>query len=240
MAEHFSHGSLPSIAAMAQQTSTPLLATRREPSGSRAVRRLRRTGEIPGIVYGGNQDPIAFSIGARELRRVLADSGALLDFQLDGGESVPVVLKELVRHPVSGETTHIDLLRVRLDVAIQSQVTIELIGGDDAPGVKVGGILEQPLRDVTVEALPGAIPDVLQADVSELNIGETLTLASLAAPAGVTIIGQPETLIAAISASRMSRSEDDEIETETELVGEAEAAGEAQDDAAGDGGDDTE
>ncbi len=222
---------------MAEQTSTPLLATRREPSGSRSARRLRRTGEIPGIVYGGGEDPIAFSVGARDLRHALADTGALFDLRLDGDIGVPVVLKELIRHPVSGETTHIDLLRVRLDVAIQAQVTIELIGAEDSPGVKLGGILEQPLRELTVESLPGTIPDVIQADVSELKIGDTLTLGSLVAPAGVTIVGQPDALVAAIGASRMTRGEDDtEIETETELVGDAEApsAAEAEDDAGAD------
>jgi large subunit ribosomal protein L25 len=226
---------------MAEQTSTPLSARRREPSGSRSARRLRHTGEIPGIVYGGEDAPVAFSVNARDLRHALMDTGALLDLQLDGGAGQPVVLKEQVRHPVTGETTHIDLLRVRLDVAIQSQVAVELIGVDDAPGVKLGGVLEQPLREVTVEALPTDIPDVIQADVSALKVGETLTFAALIAPAGVTIIGQPDTLVAAISASRMSRGVggDAEIETETELVGEAEAAAEAESEAQdADAGDD--
>ena len=217
---------------MADQTSTPLTATRREPSGSRAARRLRRTGEFPGIVYGGGEDPVSFSVGARELRHALADAGAVLDLQLDGAKGTPVVLKELIRHPVSGETTHIDLLRVRLDVAIQAQVTIELVGVEDAAGVKLGGILEQPLREVTVEALPASIPDVISHDVTEMEIGDTLLLEALTAPAGVTIIGQPETLIASLTASRMSRGLDDEeseIETETGLVGEGEAAASDED-----------
>jgi large subunit ribosomal protein L25 len=210
---------------MATQTSTPLPAARREAAGSRAARRLRRAGDVPGIVYGGGEEPIPFAVGARDLRRALADTGAVLDLQLDGDTSVPVVLKELVRHPVSGETTHVDLLRVRLDVAIQAQVVIELTGGDDAPGVKLGGVLEQQLRDVTIESLPGAIPDVLFHDVSEMNVGDTVTLDALRAPAGVTILGAPDTLVASVSASRMGRTEDgDEIETETELVGEADAA----------------
>jgi large subunit ribosomal protein L25 len=217
---------------MADQTSTPLPATRREASGSRAARRLRRSGDVPGIVYGGGEAPIPFAVGARDLRRALADTGAVLDLQLDGDTSVPVVLKELVRHPVSGLTTHVDLLRVRLDVAIQAQVAIELTGGDDAPGVKVGGVLEQQLRDVTIESLPGAIPDVIIHDVSEMNVGDTLTLEALHAPAGVTILGAPDTLVASISASRMARTEDgDEIETETERVGEAEAAQDESEDA---------
>jgi large subunit ribosomal protein L25 len=210
---------------MADQSSTPLLATSREPSGSRAARRLRRTGEVPGIVYAGGEQPVSFSVGERELRHALADAGAVLDLQLDGGKGTPVVLKELIRHPVTGVTTHIDLLRVRLDVAIQAQVTIELTGAEDAAGVKLGGVLEQQLREVTVEALPAAIPDAIKHDITEMEVGDTLTLDALKAPAGVTIVGQPDTLVASISASRMSRGdEESEIETETALVGEGEAA----------------
>lgn len=210
---------------MAESTSTPLPAARREPSGSRAARRLRRTGAVPGVVYGGGEAPVSFSVDARELRHALADAGAVLDLQLDGGKGTPVVLKELIRHPVSGETTHIDLLRVRLDVAIQAQVLLELIGTEEAAGVKLGGILEQPIRELTVEALPTAIPDAVTHDVTEMEIGDTLTLAAIAAPAGTTIIGDPETLIATISAPRIQALEGDEIETETQRVGEERGGG---------------
>lgn len=228
---------------MADQSSTPLPASRREASGSRAARRLRRAGDVPGIVYGGGEDPVPFSVGERELRHALADAGAVLDLQLDGGTGVPVVLKELVRHPVSGVTTHIDLLRVRLDVAIQAQVLIELTGGDDAPGVKLGGVLEQQLREVTIESLPGAIPDVITHDISELDVGDSVTLEAITAPAGVTILGDPDTMVASISASRMARAGEDEdgIETETELVGDADAGdSESEDDSDADSGSDSE
>jgi large subunit ribosomal protein L25 len=185
---------------MAESSSTPLTATRREPSGSRSARRLRREGAGPGIVYGGGEDPVSFAVNSRDLRHALADAGAVLDLQLDGSKGTPVVLKELIRHPVSGQTTHIDLLRVNLNVAIQAQVAIELIGADTAPGVKQGGVLEQPTREVTVEALPTTIPDVIQHDVSEMEIGDTLTLDAITAPAGVTIISEGETLIASLTA----------------------------------------
>jgi large subunit ribosomal protein L25 len=225
---------------MADQSATPLPAARREPEGSRSTRRLRRSGEVPGVVYGGGQDPIPFSVNSRQLRHALADAGAVLDLQLDGAHGEPVVLKELVRHPVSGLTTHIDLLRVRLDVAIQAQVVIELLGSEDAPGVKLGGVLEQPLREVTIESLPGTIPDILELDVSGMDIGDTLTLAAVKVPAGVTIIGSADTLVAAITQSRSARAEGtSEIETEVELVGEAQSEA-AEADGASDGATATE
>ncbi len=207
---------------MADQSTTALQARRREPAGSRSARRLRRAGDVPGIVYGGGEDPVTFAVGARELRRVLADAGALLELQLEGDEGTPVVLKELARHPVSGEALHIDLLRVRLDQPIQAPVAIELIGVDHAVGTREGGILEQPLREVTVEALPTEIPDSIKYDVSAMKVNDTITLAVLEAPPGVTIVTDPETVLATITPPRLRVEA--EIETETEVVGEGEAA----------------
>ena len=196
---------------------------------------------MPGIVYGGGEEPLAFEVDSRELRLALAQGGAVLDLQLDGAGGNPVVVKELVRHPVNGATMHVDLVRVRLDVAIQAQVAIELTGVDDAPGVKNGGVLEHSVREVTVEALPTSIPDVIRHDISSMDMGDTLTLESIVAPAGVTIIGDGETLIATISIPRMQAvDEETELETETEVVGDGEgaaAAAEAADADAGSGSD---
>src|SRR5437588_488600 len=98
---------------MTTSQATALEVQAREPAGSRAARRLRRSGKVPGVVYGGSEDPIAFEVMARDLRQALAHAGAVLELAIDGATPTPVVLKELIRHPVTGETTHIDLLRVR-------------------------------------------------------------------------------------------------------------------------------
>jgi large subunit ribosomal protein L25 len=219
---------------MAGSQTTALPAALRTPDGSRSARRLRRTGRVPGTVYGGGADPLSFDVDSRELRNALAQGGAVLDLQFDGDAGTPVVLKELVRHPVNGATMHVDLLRVRLDVAIQASVTVELTGAEDSPGVKEGGVLEQPTREVTVEALPTSIPDSIQHDVSEMSIGDTLLLGALAVPEGVTLVDDPETLIASLSAPRLQVEEEPEIEAETEVVGESggeEAAAAGDDDA---------
>jgi large subunit ribosomal protein L25 len=213
---------------MADQSTTALQAKQREPSGSRAARRLRRAGDVPGVVYGGGEDPVAFAVNARELRHALTDAHALLDFRLDGGKGTPVVLKELTRHPVSGETVHIDLLRVRLDQPIQAPVLLELTGVEEAVGVREGGILEQPLREVVVEALPAEIPDSIEYDVSQMNVNDTVTLEVVKAPAGVTFVTDPDTVLATITPPRLQAEEETAIETETELVGqgkEGEGAG---------------
>src|SRR5579875_3194976 len=205
----------------------------REVGGSRAARRLRRQGQVPGIVYGGGETPIAFQIPARDLRHALAGAGAVLDLSIDGGRPSPVVVKELARHPVNGDTVHVDLLRVRMDRAIQATVVLELTGAEEAPGVREGGILEHVTRELTIEALPGDIPDVLQHDVSAMAIGDTLTLEAITAPANVQIVGDPETVVATITPPRLQTEAETEIEQETELVGEAPAV---EEEGAGEGG----
>jgi large subunit ribosomal protein L25 len=202
------------------EQSTNLLATRREPVGSRGARRIRREGLVLGTVYGGGKDAVSFQIDARVLRNTLAHSSAVLDLQIDGEAAEPVVLKERVRHPVSGDTMHVDLLRVDLKKPIQTQVAVELIDIEESE-VKFGGVLENTIREVTVEAIPTAIPDVIQHSIAGLEVGDHVTLAELKAPAGATIIGDPETVIATIRTSRASLAEEAaELELETEVVGE--------------------
>ena len=218
---------------MAGSDATALSATHREVEGSRAVRRLRREGGVPGIVYGGGEDPVPFQVDSRDLRQALAHAGAVLDLKIDSDAATPVVLKELVRHPVNGATVHIDLLRVRLDVKIQATVVVELVGGDDAPGVKEGGVLEQITREVTIEALPNDIPDTIEHDVSGLQMNDTVTLESVTAPPGVTLLDDSETVIATVLPPRLQLEDENEIEAETEVVGEGDAAPEGE--ASGDG-----
>jgi ribosomal protein L25, Ctc-form len=206
--------------------TTKLDVASRDPDGSRSARRLRRTGRIPGVLYGGDSDPVSFSVDARELRVALAGSGAVVDLSIDGSKPTPVVLKEAQRNPVRGDTTHVDLLRVRLDKPIHAVVALELTGVDDTTGVKEGGVLEQLTRELNIEALPTAIPESIVHELGEMEIGDTLTLDAIAAPDGVTLLDDPETTVASLSAPRLQTEEEAEIESETELVGEA-AAGEA-------------
>jgi large subunit ribosomal protein L25 len=207
------------------QTTTKLDVKSRESAGSRAARRLRRTGRVPGVLYGGGGDPVGFDADARELRLALAASGAVLDLSVDGGKATPVVLKEAQRHPVRGETVHVDLLRVRLDEAIHALVPLELTGIEDAPGVKEGGVLEQITRELNVEALPTDIPESIVHDIGEMQIGDTVLLSAIAAPRGLTLLDEiEETVVATLSPPKLQAEVAEEIEAETELVGEGEEA----------------
>jgi large subunit ribosomal protein L25 len=218
---------------MARAETTSLPVAHREPSGSRAVRRLRRAGNVPGVVYGGGEDPVPFQVESRTLRLALQHAGAVLELKIDDAAASPVVVKELVRHPVTGDTTHIDLLRVRLDQAIQATVILELTGVEDAPGVKEGGVLEHVTRELTIEALPNDIPDLLHHDVSEMVIGDTLTLDAISAPAAVKLLDDPETVVATLTPPRLQLEEEPEIEEETELVGEGEEGAEGEGESGG-------
>ena len=201
--------------------STKLNLTPREPSSSRATRRLRREGQVPGVIYGGDGDPVAFNVDERELRHALAARGAVLELSIDG-TSTHAVLKDAHYHPVRGETLHVDFLRVRLDVAIHATVLLDLVGTDDAPGVKEGGVLEQVTRELNIEALPGDIPETIQHDVSEMVIGDTVTLGAVTAPQGVTLLDDlEETVIATLTPPNVdAEAEEEELEEETERVGE--------------------
>jgi large subunit ribosomal protein L25 len=217
-------------------TTTKLDVTSRDAAGSRAALRLRRSGGVPGVLYGGGGEPVGFAADARELRHALAGSGAVLDLSIDGGEPTPVVLKEAQRHPVRGETVHVDLLRVNLNVAISAVVPVELTGGEDAPGVKEGGVLEQITREVNVEALPTAIPESIVHEVGDMQIGDTIVLAAVTPPEGVTLLDDlEETVLATLSPPRLQTEVDEEIEAETEVVGEEGAAPVAEEGAGSEG-----
>jgi large subunit ribosomal protein L25 len=199
-----------------------LKATPRMEFGSRSARRLRGEKLVPGVVYAGGEDARHFQVAEREIRTVLASGQALFDLELDGSKAVPVVVKEQQLHPVRDSLQHIDLQEVKLDEAIQAEVAIELEGAETAPGVKEGGVLEHVTREITVEALPTEIPERLIADVSEMQINDTVQLSTIAAPEGVKFVADDldEITIATLSPPRVEEEPEPVVEEETELVGE--------------------
>jgi large subunit ribosomal protein L25 len=202
-------------------TRETLKAAPRTEFGSRISRRLRREGLVPGVVYAGGSEARAFQVVEREARTVLSGQ-ALFDLELEGAKKVPVVVKEQQLHPVRGSLEHIDLQEVKLDEAIQAEVAVELEGAEDAPGSKAGGVLEHVTREVTVEALPTEIPERLVADVSAMEINDTLQLSALPIPDGVKLMADDpdEVTIATLSPPRVEEEPEPAVEEETELVGE--------------------
>jgi large subunit ribosomal protein L25 len=205
----------------------------REQRGSRNTRRLRAQGLVPGVLYGKGQSR-AIAVPERDLRAALTGpSGlhAILDVVLEGQTTVhPSILAELQQDPLRGTVSHIDLREVRLDQPIQATVVVQLVG--EPEGVLNGGVLSLVTRELQVEALPGEIPEHLDADVSALEIGAVLRLEDLPAIADVTFLDDlHETVIATVSAPRVEVEPEVEPEVEGEEVegeeGEEEATGEA-------------
>jgi large subunit ribosomal protein L25 len=229
---------------MADGTRPSITLDERSERGSREARRLRRSGQVPGVLYGGRGggeagagDSVSFKVNARELRHVLVSGAALFDVKVGNGKSRPVIVKDQQLHPVREELLHIDLLEVRLDEKIQTILSVELTGIEEAPGVKEGGVLDHVGRELNIEALPTDIPENVTVDVSHMEIAATMHLSEITAPPGVTFLDDEEETIIATVVAPTEVEEPEEVEEETELVGEegepiegeegAEAEGEA-------------
>jgi large subunit ribosomal protein L25 len=206
----------------------------REQSGSRDSRRLRRTGMIPGVLYGRGHKPHPITVSERELRRVLTGSAglhAILDVVLEGQKTThSSILKDYQVDPIRGKIDHFDLQEVRLDQPIQTSVVVELVG--ESVGAKAGGVLSQVAREVRVEALPLEVPERLELDVSSMEIGDSLRLTDLSAPEGVTLLDDPETVLATVTVPTRVEEPEEEVEEVEEgeegEVPEGEAAPEGE------------
>jgi large subunit ribosomal protein L25 len=192
--------------------------------GTRNVKRLRREGLIPGVLYGKATKP--FVVGERELRVALTGpSGlhAIVDVVIEGTKTPHhAVLKDYQQHPVRGTITHVDFHEVRLDQPIQAAVGVQLVG--EAPGSKVGGVVQQVARELQVEALPSNVPEHIEVDIGALELGETLRLQDVAAVSGVTFLDDPEMVIANCSSPRGLTEAEEAAEAELAADASAESA----------------
>jgi large subunit ribosomal protein L25 len=164
------------------------------PTGSRPSNRLRGEGKVPATVYGLGGDAVTVSVAWRELRQALTtDAGmnALINLEIDGHASELTIVKELQRHPIKRSVLHIDFLRVSRDVAIEVEVPIVLVGEAEQV-TREGGTVDQALFHLTISAKPGAIPNELTADISELTIGDAVRVGDLTLPDGVETEVDPE------------------------------------------------
>lgn len=177
------------------------------------------------MLYGGDKDPILFQITRKKLHKVATSGANLFDVTVGSSSAEPAVIKTQQRDPVLGNITHLDLMRVKLDQKIQSEVPIELENADQAPGVREGGVLEHITREVTVEALPTDMPEHLSIDVSALEIGDNLTLADLTVEGSYELVSELDAVVATVSAPRKVE-EEPTVEEEPGLVGEGEEGAE--------------
>ena len=186
---------------------TTLLAESRSQLGSRNSGRLRREGKVPAVVYGLGTDTVSVTVPARELQHILAgESGANTLITLDvDGENVLTLARQIHRHPTKGILVHVDFIRVDRDVAVSAEIPIHLVG--EATGVKDGGLLEQLLFHLTVEAMPGNIPVSIEIDVERLAIGDQLRVEDVSLPTGVDTQAEADFVIAQVAAPRVATEE---------------------------------
>lgn len=199
-----------------------LKAAPRTALGSAASRRLRREGMVPGVLYKAGEDSVAFQLPHRELYRAVHGSHgktAVFEISVADAAAVPAMLKDWQLNPMRAELLHVDFQEVDLKVAVQMSVPVVLVG--TSAGVRAGGVLDQPVREITIEALPDAIPDAIEVDVTDLEVGDVRTFAQVTAPAGVLLIGEDDLVLASVTApSDHTESASEDEATEPALVGE--------------------
>lgn len=199
-----------------------LKAAERTVFGTTEAKRLRREGLVPGVLYQVGQDSLSFVLPARDLDRALhGEHGktAVFEITVDGHPTVPALLQDWDLAPVRGNVLHVDFKQVDLKQPIEANVPLVLVG--IAAGVKDGGVLGQPVHEVSVRCLPDALPDSIEIDVAPLQAGAVLHLSDLVTPAGVEVLGDPETVVASITAASRAEVEGEEGEggAEPEIVG---------------------
>lgn len=199
-----------------------LAATERTERGSAAVRRLRRTGQLPGVLYGLDSEPVPVSVDAREFGHIIA-GGVNTIIALQVGKTKHVTLaRQVQRHTVRGDMTHVDFVKVNVDVEVAAEVPIVLTG--ESIGVRDGGIVDQLMFSLTISAKPHAIPEHIEHDISELAMGKHVSIGDLVLPAGVTASGDSNEYVAMVIVPRGVKSAE---ETAADEAAEAAASGAA-------------
>jgi large subunit ribosomal protein L25 len=221
---------------MADNADNTLIAEERTVVGSRPAGRLRRAGKVPAVMYGLETDTIKVAVPARELNHILAgESGAntLITLRMDGDENLTLA-RQIQRHPTRGDLIHVDFIRVRRDVAVAAEVPVNLEG--EPEGVRDGGVLEQLVFTLSVEAKPEDIPPAVEVDVSGLGIGDQLRIADLRLPAGVAVQQEADELVVQIVMPRVAEEPETAEAEEGEAVEGEAPEGEEGEAAAAEGG----
>lgn len=204
--------------------------------GKSAVRKLRRAGRVPGVLYGRGMEPLAISVDARALEAALqrlAGANVLLDVVIREDSQVRTelaMLQDVQRDVLTRRILHVDLHRISLTEKVYTRLPVRLKG--EAPGVREGGILEFLRHEVEVTGLPTDLPEHLELDVSQLALGDSLHVRDLKVPPGVTVLTPPEeTLVTVLSpavAPEEAPAAAEEVPAQPEVVGKGKAAEEGE------------
>jgi large subunit ribosomal protein L25 len=212
-----------------------VVAEARADEGKGASRRLRRLeGKMPAVIYGGDQPAQSLTLIRKDFEHMLENEAcfsSILSVQV-GGESQNAIIKDIQRHPAKGFPMHADFLRIRMDQAIKVNIPLHFINEDRCAGVKLGGgMIQKQATDIEIQCLPSNLPEFLEVDMLEVELGQIVHLSDITLPEGVTStaleLGEDHDLaIASVIAPRGAK--------------EAEAEDDAADDGDADAGSDTE
>ncbi|MFW6238085.1 MAG: 50S ribosomal protein L25 [Halanaerobiales bacterium] len=196
----------------------------REETGKGAARRLRREGKIPGIIYGGDRDPLPLAVDPLDIRKKV-NSNVIFDLEIEGGEAEEEVamIKDYQKDVIKGNLIHVDFLKISMDEKIAVSVPVNIVG--TSIGVKEGGVMQQLMREIDIEALPDDVPDEVDLDITELDVGDSLQVDDLDVGDSVEILNSPEDVIVTIVTPSEEIEEEIEEELEEEFV-EPEVIGE--------------
>lgn len=186
-----------------------LSATRRTESGKGPSNRLRRAGQIPAIAYGKDLASLQVAIAPKELLKVLgSDHGknSVVELDIEGGDRLTVMVRDYAYHPISRQLTHADFLAVKLDEPVEVSVPLRAVG--KAKGLVLGGIVQQIFRTIAVRCLPEQIPSVVEVDITELDMGESLKASDLKLVEGVKVLLPAEQTIIVCNAPEKAAAEE--------------------------------
>ncbi|MFW6381299.1 MAG: 50S ribosomal protein L25 [Bacillota bacterium] len=194
----------------------------RKETGKGAARKLRRQGKIPGVVYGKERNSQPLSVDPRDLYDKI-NKNAIIDLVIDGEqESETVMIKDYQRDVIKNKLLHVDFQKISMEEKIDVTVPINLVG--EAPGVQEGGVLQQLMREVEISVLPEDIPEEIDLDISELEVGDSLQVQQLQSE-GIDVLASPEDVIVTVVTPTEEIEEEVEEELEEEFI-EPEVIGE--------------
>jgi large subunit ribosomal protein L25 len=205
--------------------SNELTATTRDRVG-KTSRRFAAEGKIPAVLYGPGRDPMPITLDRHEFELFAAHhaaSSTVVELKLGDEKAVNAMIREVQHSSVKGTILHVDFIEVSLDKPVHASVTVHFL--NDPAGVRAGGVMTINIHEINVEAKPKALPDFLEIDVSELEIGDSLHAGQIELPAGVTLLDDPEEVIVSVQAPRVEVEEEVVVEeegAEPELIGKEE------------------
>ncbi len=215
-------------------------AERREGRGKGAARKLRAGGRVPGVVYGPEAEPLSLALETREVEQLfqsISVDNTIVELDVDGeDEDIQTLVRDIQTHPFRPEILHVDFFRIQKGRAVQLEVPVELLG--TPVGVKEGGVVEQVVHSLPVRCIPSLIPEVVELDISELDINESLHVSDLSLPEGVEVLLEPERTVCSIQVPDLVLEEpavEEDEEVEVLRVGEEEEEGDEETEADADG-----